>query len=166
MTDTMDTAERDATVDATVDATAAKFDRLVATRRAYERAKGYIAELRRHEPVPLDWKLATEDGYGRGYSERMATRNRPGLLVIESVLPYGPDNDLWYHVSFSRVGRMPTYDDIQRVRRAFVGEHRECYQIFPPRERYVSVHPYCLHLWYCIDRPDGVLPDMRIDGTV
>ena len=132
-------------------------------REAWQRARTVIRDLRARETVPATWKRIQSDDFGGMYVDR---ESKGALKVIESVLPYGPDDELWYHVSFSRPNRMPTWDDVQRVRRDFIGEDRECYQVFPTRDRYVSDHTYCLHLWYAVDRPRGVLPDLRIGGTI
>jgi hypothetical protein len=113
--------------------------------------------------VPLGWRREQLDDNGAGAQ----WRSRNGLVVIESVLRYG-DGRLWHHVSYSRAGRLPDHADTLAVRRAFIGESREAYSVWPPRARYVNEHPFCLHLWACLDAPpDGaVLPDFRIVGTV
>ncbi len=79
------------------------------------------------------------------------------IQVIESVVL--KDGQRWLHVSVSKAPKrkMPTYEDVQTARILFIGEHRECYMIFPPKDRYVNINPV-LHLWTCLDAPDGVLP--------
>src|SRR5689334_20026409 len=68
------------------------------------------------------------------------------IKVIEST-KVESDGRTWLHVSVSKPKRtkMPTYDDLQAARRLFVGEHRECYQVFPTADRYINVNPV-LHL--------------------
>lgn len=79
------------------------------------------------------------------------------IAVMEDV-SIKADGKRWLHVSVSKPNRkMPTYEDIQEVRRLFVGEHRECYQVFPTSDRYVDFY-HVLHLWCNLDEPDGVLP--------
>jgi len=79
------------------------------------------------------------------------------LRVFEDVSPKD-DGKLWLHISVSRANqKMPTWEDLQEARRLFIGEHRECYMDFPPKERYVNIGNV-LHLWCCMDQPDGVLP--------
>lgn len=51
-------------------------------------------------------------------------------------------------MSFSRRSRTPSYEDLDWVRKAFIGEDRESIQVFPPKEEYVNAHPYTLHLWH------------------
>lgn len=83
------------------------------------------------------------------------------IKVIESIA-IETDGLHWLHVSVSKPKKkMPTYDDLQVARRLFIGEHRECYQVFPTSERYININPV-LHLWACMDRPEGVLP--RFEG--
>lgn len=79
------------------------------------------------------------------------------LKVMEDVCVKS-DGKRWLHVSVSKPnGKMPTYEDLQEVRRLFIGEERESYMVFPPAERYVNFHNV-LHLWACLDQPAGVLP--------
>jgi hypothetical protein len=85
------------------------------------------------------------------------------IKVIESVA-VEKDGKRWLHVSVSKpTKKMPTYEDIQTARKLFIGEHRECYMVFPPAHRYVNINPV-LHLWTCLDQEEGVLP--QFDGVV
>jgi len=90
-----------------------------------------------------------------GYAwERMIGQR---ITVMEDV-SIKVDGRRWLHVSVAKPNRkIPTYEDLQEVRRLFVGEERECYQTFPPKERYVNANNV-LHLWCCLDQPKGVLP--------
>lgn len=87
------------------------------------------------------------------------------ITVIESTVEKG--GQTWLHVSVAKPvkrngqKKMPTYEDLQVARNLFVGEHRECYQIFPTSDRYVNLNPV-LHLWCNLDSPEGVLP--RFEG--
>ena len=74
-----------------------------------------------------------------------------GLTVIVSEENHD-DGFTYLHVSFSRRSRLPTYEDLDRVRKAFIGEDRESVQVFPKREEYVNLHPNTLHLWHCYER--------------
>jgi len=80
------------------------------------------------------------------------------IKVIEST-NVEADGRLWLHVSVSKPKhtKMPTYEDLQTARRLFVGEHRECYQVFPTKDRYINFCPV-LHLFCCLDAPGGILP--------
>jgi len=59
----------------------------------------------------------------------------------------------WDHVSVSagwtRNGatRVPTYAELESVRRIFWEDHETVVQIHPPISRYVNWNPYVLHLW-------------------
>jgi hypothetical protein len=78
------------------------------------------------------------------------------LSVMEDVT-YKSDGNRWLHVSVAKPnGRMPTYEDLAVARRLFIGD-RECYQVFPTQDHYVNFHN-TLHLWACLDQPEGVLP--------
>jgi len=111
-------------------------------------------------PAPRNWHIieTRADGYAW---ERLV--GEP-ITVIETIAPKS-DGRKWLHVSVAKPGakKMPTYEDLQVARKLFVGEDKECYQIFPPQERYVNLHNVW-HLFACLDAPKGVLPQM--DGVI
>lgn len=111
--------------------------------------------------APDGWHRVEPWGDGLVW-ERLTGQN---IQVIEDITTKS-DGRKWLHVSVSKPNhKMPTYDDLQLVRVLFVGEHRECYQVFPTKERYVNLGNV-LHLWACLDQPEGVLPHFEgiIDG--
>jgi hypothetical protein len=82
------------------------------------------------------------------------------LTVIESVAQRS-DSRCWLHVSVAKPNKKnPTYDDIQYIRKLFIGEERESYMVFPTKDRYVNINPV-LHLFCCLDSPGGVLPQFE-----
>ena len=68
--------------------------------------------------------------------------HRDGELLI-SVAIEGGD----YHLCISCADRLPTYEELKEARYKYCPN--DCYmaQIFPPKEEFVNVNPYCLHLW-------------------
>lgn len=104
--------------------------------------------------APRDWHIIDrrEDGF---MWERLV--GQP-IKVIESISTED-DGRRWLHVSVSKSPskKVPTYDDLQVARLNFIGEHRECYQVFPTKERYININPV-LHLFACLDAEEGVLP--------
>ena len=107
--------------------------------------------------ICIDRRQDSDGVYGRAWQR---TRGE-AIRVIESVVTK-PDGKQWLHVSVSKPNRkMPTWDDVKTLRECFVGEHRECYMIFPTQDRYVNIHPGVLHLYCCLDQPNGVLPNME-----
>lgn len=103
--------------------------------------------------APSDWHIV-ETGEDGLMWERLFGQK---ITVIESI-QVQKDGKRWLHVSVAKPGnKMPTYDDLQVARRLFVGEDRECYQVFPTKDRYVNFGNV-LHLWCCLSSPEGVLP--------
>lgn len=89
--------------------------------------------------------------------------HRDGLVVMVSVAVYD-DGRWWHHVSMSRAKRMPTYDDMTRVKKLFLGGDAWAVQVFPKASEHVNIHPYCLHLF---STTDPVLPDFtRGSGSI
>lgn len=57
------------------------------------------------------------------------------------------DGSEWIHVSVARRSRMPDWDDLSKVKRDFIGEDREAYQVMAKAADHVNIHKFCLHLW-------------------
>lgn len=80
------------------------------------------------------------------------------LRVLLSIDTRHETNGDWLHVSYSHQKKIPNYDTTTYVRRHFIGESRECINVFPPKDRYVNIHPNCLHLWCPLDPRDITWP--------
>jgi hypothetical protein len=112
-------------------------------------------------PAPSYWHIIEWADDGLMWERLTGER----ITVIESIVE--KDGQTWLHVSVAKPvkrngqKKMPTYDDVQEMRRLFIGEEREAYMIFPTKDRYVNINPV-LHLWTCLDHPEGVLP--RFEG--
>lgn len=104
------------------------------------------------------WTRETPTGNGATF--RSKTR---GLFVMVSGA-VELDGRRWIHVSVSRRDRLPSYDDLALVKRAFIGDERKALQVFAPSSEHYNLHAFCLHLWCCLDG-DG-LPDFRAMGQV
>lgn len=105
-------------------------------------------------PLPPEWEYRSRFGPDGCVWER--TVGQP-LRVIETIADQR-DGREWLHVSMSkRNGNVPSWQDLQDVRRAFIGEDRECYMVFPTQDRYVNIGNV-LHLYCCLSTPTGVLP--------
>lgn len=84
--------------------------------------------------------------------------HRDGLAVCLTVQMH--DGKRWLHTSCSRPKRMPSYDDLQRVKDTFIGPGRKAIMVIPAKEEHFNFMPFCLHLYSCLD--GDLLPDFRI----
>jgi hypothetical protein len=82
-----------------------------------------------------------------GASWRNAKR---GLVVILSVNTEA-DGKLWVHLSCSHARRTPTHEEMAMVKGIFLGDEIYAISVLRPKSMYVNIHPYCLHLWACLD---------------
>lgn len=103
------------------------------------------------DPLPRGWRLARDGLDGAAY------RDDTGLNAILSGNREA-DGRRWLHLSVSRPSRLPTWDDLKRARAALLGADRYAYAVFPPTDKYVNLHPFCLHLWSPVDG-DPPLPE-------
>lgn len=113
-------------------------------------------------PAPDGWHIVEPWGDGLMWQRLFGQR----ITVIEDIA-IKADGRKWLHVSVAKPNqKIPTWEDLQEARRLFIGEDRECYQVFPPQERYVNLGNV-LHLWCCLSSPDGILPqfDDVVDGV-
>lgn len=82
-----------------------------------------------------------------------AAWQHPGRhLVVIASIAQETDNQWWLHVSLSHQKRMPNYEEIAYVKQHFVGDAQYGIFVLPPKQYHVNQHPYCLHLWCCLDR--------------
>lgn len=103
-------------------------------------------------PAPQDWHIIGHREDGLMWERLVGQR----ITVIESIAVQGGKR--WLHVSVAKPNKaMPTWEDLHVARKLFIGEERECYQIFPPKERYVNLYNV-LHLFCCLEQEAGVLP--------
>ena len=110
--------------------------------------------------LPFAWKKLGDFGeHGGQY------RDLSGLGVIVTAA-VEEDGRPWLHVSFSRVDRIPSWEDVIAVKELFVGRDRLAVQVFPPRDEHVNLHPYCLHLWCCLEDGFRPTPDFRRGGGI
>jgi len=56
------------------------------------------------------------------------------------------DQGKW-HLSISREDRSPSYEEIKKARYQFLPNEIHAAQIFPPKEEFVNLHPFCHHLY-------------------
>ena len=66
------------------------------------------------------------------------------------------DGKEWLHVSVSRKSKLPTYEELTRIKRDFIGDDKKAVFVLPEKEKHINLHNYCLHLFYSAENP---LPD-------
>jgi hypothetical protein len=67
------------------------------------------------------------------------------------------DGHFWLHLSVSHKRRLPSHNEMRTCKELFLG-NREAYAIWPPKARYVNLHPNVLHLFARLEDV-AVLPD-------
>lgn len=75
------------------------------------------------------------------------------LTAASVILSDAIENDgrPWRHFSMALRSRLPTWDELRRAKDIFLGEDARAIQVLPPKAEYVNIHPYCLHLFVCLD---------------
>ncbi|MCP4896872.1 MAG: hypothetical protein GY906_07840 [bacterium] len=130
--------------------------------QAYGHARRTLMRLTKH------WTLIEKKTDNIGTYGIVANNAVRGMLVIYSHAPYGEHE--WIHVSVSKreVGQLPTWTEMMYAKNQFIGDDIEAYMIAPPKSRYVSIHPSCLHWWACYSEPEGLLPHFEegIEGDM
>ena len=53
----------------------------------------------------------------------------------------------WDHVSVSLPNRCPNWEEMCFVKSVFFDDEETVMQLHPPKSKWISNHPYCLHLW-------------------
>lgn len=98
--------------------------------------------------------------------------NGPCGMSLRIVASEGdPNNESmgWSHVSISTKNRCPNWTEMCWVKDLFF-EPEECVvQFHPPRSKWISNHPYCLHLWkppYQVELPPAILVGIQSAGEI
>ena len=95
----------------------------------------------------------TDEGSFMGIA-RVYRNKGQGLLVLVSVATKN-DGHKVLHVSLSRRSRIPSWEDVKRVKNAFIGEDKEAYHVIPSMDDYINMHQFCLHLWHELDETEA-----------
>lgn len=105
--------------------------------------------------LPASWRVVEWAMDGAAYDcDR-------GLRVILTGNVHGGKR--WMHLSTSRASRVPDYDDLCGVKSLFLGDEALAVSLFVPRSRHINIHPYCLHMWRCLD--GDPVPDFAEGGN-
>ena len=75
-----------------------------------------------------------------------------GLQIIASAAEMD-DGREWLHVSVSRKSRLPSYDELTRIKREIIGDDKKAVLVLPENKYHVNIHDYCLHLFYSAENP-------------
>lgn len=74
----------------------------------------------------------------------------------------------WEHVSVSLATRCPTWEEMCFVKALFWKDDEVVFQLHPAKDKWISNHPYCLHMWRKIDAdpplPPGIFVGIQQDG--
>jgi hypothetical protein len=98
---------------------------------------------------PREWQVTGR--FGDGFAVQCG-----GLRAIVDC-SVKADGNWWLHLSVSRKSWAPNPEDMRKAKEAFLRD-RYAYAVYPPADRYVNIHPFCLHLWARFDGKP-VLPE-------
>lgn len=82
------------------------------------------------------------------------------IKVLISIDTAADDAGYWLHMSVSRIGKIPSWDELKKAKETFFG-NRAAVQLFPPKESWLSIAE-CLHLYSRLDA-DTVPPQIWRD---
>ena len=115
------------------------------------------------QPQAIYKQWPIERAMGKAAAEYMRAWEHNGLFIIASAAEYD-DGREWLHVSVSRKSRVPSYDDLTRIKRDFIGDDKKAVLVLPEKKNHVNIHDYCLHLFYSAENP---LPEFSAGlGTI
>jgi len=74
-----------------------------------------------------------------------------------------------YHMSIAHPRRLPTWDEIKEAkqvaeREGAIDAARTYVMPFPPRSAWLSIHPFCFHLWEL--RSDEIACDWATEAAI
>lgn len=120
-----------------------------------------VARIRDSIRVPADWEppkvLPALWEIEQVGADGAVYRSHAQSLCVILTCAVEQDRHAWLHLSLSHAARIPSWRELREAKEIFLGD-REAYQILPPKERYVNIHPHVLHLFARLVH-DPVLPD-------
>lgn len=81
---------------------------------------------------------APNDGMGGHYYDKESGKN------LNFIFSYQMG---WEHLSVSMPSRIPSWDQMCRMKDIFWNKDEACVQYHPKEEDYVNMHKHCLHIW-------------------
>jgi hypothetical protein len=106
-------------------------------------------------PKPPGWFLSRNTDDGSSWD------HRDGRRVIASIAKE-LDGKRWLHLSMSRRGRLPNYEDMKYLKRHWAGDESKAIEVHAPAAEHVNINPNVRHLWVCLD--GDPLPDFARGG--
>lgn len=103
----------------------------------------------------LEWPPGSGNKAGDCYHHRLIEDF--SVIVSKAEMDDGSE---WWHVSVSRIDRLPTWEELEKVKREFLGDKTEAFHMVPKKSDYVNVHRYCLHMWSPI-KVDMPIPNLK-----
>jgi len=108
-------------------------------------------DIREFLTLPLpggEWRLVSQGEDGFCLQNGRLRQSVIGSACVEA------DGKRWIHLSIAGADRLPSYEDLCWLKRAFLGEEAKAVMVFPPKSHHVNLHSRCLHLFSCLDEPD------------
>lgn len=102
----------------------------------------WIREAIKAADVPRDLRLRKRGQDGVAFSWGV---NR--TVIVSGRVE--DDGRRWLHLSIAHKKRLPRYEEVNTIRRAFAGEDRYSVMVWPPASLYVDIHPTALHIFVC-----------------
>lgn len=113
--------------------------------------------------LPSNYEIMESHDYENGISWK--GRDYRGTFTILMSGKIEKDGKKWIHVSVARPDKLPEWNLLKEIKRIFIGFDRQAIQILPREKNYINMHPYCLHLFCCVDEADPV-PDFVTNGMI
>jgi hypothetical protein len=108
--------------------------------------------------LPATWTLDTMSLDGARFVVRGP---RTVSIIVSGAVEL--DGKRWLHASIAAPNRLPDYEELVAMKETVFGSEAYAVQVFPPRSKHVNQHPFCLHLFGCID--GHPLPDFTHGGS-
>lgn len=121
-----------------------------------------------------------EDGNNGAFTIPHPNQGRTWFLVIASdgFGPEGEEITKWEHVSVhvtyekrrkkrtDLYKRIPTWNEMQFIKRLFFEDEEVCYQLHPKQSEYVNVQPFTLHIWRRPEADELISPPHILVGPL
>lgn len=95
-------------------------------------------------PIPGHWRKFVSP-----ITEGLATSWKHALteMTVLRSLSTMKNGERWIHVSVALPRRMPSWEDLSKIKNEFLGRDVNAIQVLASDDTHVNIHFFCLHLW-------------------
>ena len=91
-------------------------------------------------------------------------KGRLGVICAREPVDQAKGSDVRWHLSISHLWRLPTWEEMGEAKDHLIPPDVFMCLPHPPREYWINLHNFCLHLWEF--RDDNLRAQFKFEGSI